>query len=180
MSNNIWMPSTDEVLKINLEISQLFSDENKPISPEGVRSLHMLSSACARPHTSYEGIEKYPCLYTKTAVLFHGIISNHPFFNGNKRTALMVALSTLYRNKLSINLGVTAVELFDLTLGLAANRFPQADHALTSDDVVNHLSAWFQKNATAIPEKYEPHSARFIPESLIVRFMPVLRMLADT
>lgn len=40
-------------------------------------------SAIARPYHGY-----HRCIYQKVAALLHGIVSNHGFVDGNKRTAL--------------------------------------------------------------------------------------------
>jgi death-on-curing family protein len=37
------------------------------------------------------GKEAYPTTFNKTAALFHSLINNHPFHNGNKRVALVSA-----------------------------------------------------------------------------------------
>ena len=47
-----------------------------------------LESALARPQATFGGEELYPDLWAKAAALMHSLISNHPFVDGNKRTAL--------------------------------------------------------------------------------------------
>ena len=47
-----------------------------------------LESALARPQATFGGEELYPNLWAKGAALMHSLISNHPFVDGNKRTAL--------------------------------------------------------------------------------------------
>lgn len=53
---------------------------------DGIRSIPLLDSAFARPQATFGGIDLYPALPGKAAALFHSIISNHPFVDGNKRT----------------------------------------------------------------------------------------------
>lgn len=53
-----------------------------------VRDEGLLASAIAKPWTSYMGVELYPSLAGKAAALLTGLLRNHPFFDGNKRTAL--------------------------------------------------------------------------------------------
>ncbi|EKD26339.1 MAG: hypothetical protein ACD_79C01248G0004 [uncultured bacterium] len=53
----------------------------------GVRDEGLLKSAIIRPQMSVFGKDAYPSLYLKSAVIFYSIINNHPFFDGNKRTA---------------------------------------------------------------------------------------------
>jgi death-on-curing protein len=57
----------------------------------GVRDLGMLQSAVARPQASFEGADLYPDLCTQAAALFDSLVRNHPFVDGNKRTAITAA-----------------------------------------------------------------------------------------
>lgn len=52
----------------------------------GVLSLPALESALAQPWMTFDGMELYPTLVEKAAVLGYFLISNHPFIDGNKRT----------------------------------------------------------------------------------------------
>jgi len=54
----------------------------------GVRDLGLLESAVARPRASFGGEDLYPDLWSKAAALMHSLIHNHPFVDGNKRTAI--------------------------------------------------------------------------------------------
>ena len=57
----------------------------------GVRDLGMLLSALGRPQATFEDQELYPDLFTKTAALMDSLVRNHPFVDGNKRTAITAA-----------------------------------------------------------------------------------------
>ena len=50
--------------------------------------LGLLASAVNAPFQSFGGVELYPTLTEKAARLCYGLAKNHPFFDGNKRTAL--------------------------------------------------------------------------------------------
>jgi len=54
----------------------------------GVRDMGLLESALARPQATFGQDELYPDLWSKAAALMHSLIRNHPFVDGNKRTAL--------------------------------------------------------------------------------------------
>jgi death-on-curing protein len=54
----------------------------------GVRDVGLLDSALARPQATFGGEDLYPGLWRKAAALMHSLIKNHPFVDGNKRTAL--------------------------------------------------------------------------------------------
>lgn len=57
---------------------------------EGVRDQGLLESALAQPQQTFDGIELYPSLPEKAARYAFGIVNNHPFADGNKRTGAAV------------------------------------------------------------------------------------------
>src|SRR3954447_2101174 len=69
--------------------------------PEGVRDMNALESALARPRNLLAYGDK-PSLFRLAAAYAAGIAKNHPFLDGNKRTALVVCMTFLELN------GVTA------------------------------------------------------------------------
>lgn len=52
----------------------------------GIRDLGALQSAIAQPRATLEGHDLYPDIVSKAATLGFGLIANHPFIDGNKRT----------------------------------------------------------------------------------------------
>lgn len=54
---------------------------------DGVRDEGLLESALAQPFQSFAGIELYPTDEAKACRYAYGIIKDHPFADGNKRTA---------------------------------------------------------------------------------------------
>lgn len=80
-------------------MADYFKDKEDPISPAGVKDEGLLESACLMPETCLIGGKgAYPTLFDKAAALFHSIISNHCFYNWNKRTALLAAMDFLAQN----------------------------------------------------------------------------------
>jgi death-on-curing protein len=61
------------------------------------------------------------------AYLFH-LANNHPFLDGNKRTALAAALAFLWLN--DRRLEASDDELTELVVGIAASRLGKADAAV--------------------------------------------------
>ena len=51
----------------------------------------MLLSALGRPQASFEGQDLYLDLFSKAAALMDSLVRNHPFVDGNKRTAITSA-----------------------------------------------------------------------------------------
>ena len=52
-----------------------------------VRDLGLIQSALARPETTLFGEPAYPTIDLKGAALMESLAINHPFFDGNKRSA---------------------------------------------------------------------------------------------
>jgi len=60
--------------------------------PPEVRDIGILEGAVARARASVYGEDAYPDLGDKAAALLHSLARNHPFVDGNKRTALLATL----------------------------------------------------------------------------------------
>jgi death-on-curing protein len=70
---------------------------------DGVRDEGLLLSALARPQNLLADSEETPDISALAASLAYGIAKNHPFIDGNKRTALVVARTFLLLNGFNIN-----------------------------------------------------------------------------
>lgn len=88
-------PDEDDVIAINLDLLGAASVLRDP---------GLLASAVFRPQSGFGGEEVYPDIWLKAAALAEGIARNHPFIEGNKRTAWISA-----RFFLALN-GITPVE----------------------------------------------------------------------
>ncbi len=64
----------------------------------GVKDLYLLQLAVGRPQMSVAFQDAYKSIFDKAAALFHSIINNHPFLDGNKRTSLFSAILFLEHN----------------------------------------------------------------------------------
>lgn len=100
----------------------------------GVRDWGLLESALARPVSSYAGIELYPTVWDKAGALTHGIARNHPFVDGNKRTAMVVGVTFLVMSGYWLDVSQDEFEM--VGLGVAEGRLSPSDLAL-----------WFEKNS---------------------------------
>lgn len=88
-------PNYSELIFIN---GVLMADHDLQTGKKYVRDIELLLAAAERPQASAFGADAYPTLYDKAAVLFHAIARNHPFADGNKRTATVGALFLLAIN----------------------------------------------------------------------------------
>lgn len=80
----------------------------------GLRNLGGLESALARPRAGFGETEFYPNLPAKAAVLMDGLIRNHPFLDGNKRTAITTAALFLQLNGYRLTASNSELEAFTL------------------------------------------------------------------
>jgi death-on-curing protein len=70
---------------------------------EGIRDIALLSSAVAMPYVSFSEQFLHTDIFEMAAAYAFHISQNHPFIDGNKRTALVSALVFLEMNGLSIS-----------------------------------------------------------------------------
>jgi death-on-curing protein len=94
----------------------------------GVRDLGLLESALAQPRAAFGEQYAHEGLYAMAAAYLFHIARNHPFVDGNKRTALLAALVFLNIN--GITLERESEALYELTMGVAEGRIDKAAAAL--------------------------------------------------
>ena len=94
----------------------------------GVRDLAMLLSALGRPWATFDGKELYPDIFSKAAALMDSLIRNHPFVDGNKRTAITAAGLFLRLNGWALQ--VENREMVRFTLACAQSQVALEDIAL--------------------------------------------------
>ena len=71
---------------------------------KGIRDKGLLESSINRPFQTFDGQELYPNPIDKAAAIFESIITNHPFVDGNKRTAYVLMRLMLKNNNIDIHL----------------------------------------------------------------------------
>jgi prophage maintenance system killer protein len=102
--NVVGTVSIQEILRAHYLLCEHFERETESIALAGPRDRHLLPSAVGRQHTQYGGTPKYADPVDIAATLFYGLIKNHPFHDGNKRTAFLVAVFQLAKtNRLLIS-----------------------------------------------------------------------------
>ena len=65
---------------------------------DGVRDIGRLESVVSAQHQVVFGEELYATVFAKAAALIRGIIGDHLFVDGNKRTAMLAGLTLLEVN----------------------------------------------------------------------------------
>ncbi|MBI4624425.1 MAG: type II toxin-antitoxin system death-on-curing family toxin [Verrucomicrobia bacterium] len=92
---------------------------------EGVRDDNMLESALAKPRHKFD--YGNPSMAELAASYAAGVVRNHPFLDGNKRTGFMLAAGFLERNGYAFS--ATEADAAVRTLALAAGEMSEAAYA---------------------------------------------------
>jgi len=98
----------------------------------GVRDEGLLDSALGRPQHRFAYGK--PTLFDLAASYAFGLVKNHPFIDGNKRTGFIVAVTFLELN--GLRFGASEVDATVRTLALAAGEMSETAY-----------SAWLKANS---------------------------------
>lgn len=101
----------------------------------GVRDAGLLDSALARPLNAYAyGVED---IFDLAALYAAGVVKNHPFVDGNKRTGFI--LSELFLNANGWSLDATDEDVISSVLLLAGGEWGEQEYAV-----------WLRENASSM------------------------------
>ena len=127
MQDPIWMDTADAVIAHDLELAAHGGST-------GVRDAGLLDSAMARARNLWAYAETTPSLTRLAAAYAFGISSNHPFVDGNKRTALLISFAFLDINGIEVT--ASQEDAYQTILALAAGGLGE-----------EALSIWFERNS---------------------------------
>lgn len=99
----------------------------------GIRDTGLLASALARPENKIA--YQLPSVFDLAAAYASGVIKNHPFIDGNKRTGFLTAYVFLDLN--GWDLLAAEAEAVDAVRALATGEMDE-----------NHFSAWLREHCT--------------------------------
>ncbi len=108
----------DEVLSLHAEQIRLFGGSS------GIRDLGLLQSAAGSVEATFDGAFLHETIFAMAAAYLHGICRNHPFLDGNKRTAVAAALTFLEMNGVEVDADEDA--FYDLVIGITEGRVSKA------------------------------------------------------
>jgi len=106
----------------------------------GTRDSGRLESALAGMQQATFGHELFPTVFDKAASLARGVIADHPFVDGNKRTGIMSAIVFLNLNNVDTK-GIEDKAFEDFAVKIAVDRLDVAE-----------ISDWFKSNAVKSSE----------------------------
>lgn len=118
-----------------IQINSFILDETK--GSHGIRDRGSLSSIVAQPKQKAFGKEFHSDLYSKAACYIRGIIFNHPFIDGNKRTAMASAFIFLEDNGFKSIAKDHEIEKFALRI-------------IEEGLEIKQIAAWLEKNTEEI------------------------------
>ncbi|MBS1814254.1 MAG: type II toxin-antitoxin system death-on-curing family toxin [Acidobacteria bacterium] len=93
----------------------------------GVRDGALLDSALHRARNISAYSEETPTIFQLAAAYGYGIAKNHPFVDGNKRTALAICIGFLRINGIIVR--APQIEMYKVFYGLAAGHESEASLA---------------------------------------------------
>ena len=120
-----------DIYELHIQLEKTF------ILSSGIRDKNLLASAVNTPFQTFMGNDLYPSIYDKAAQLCYGIVNNHPFTDGNKRTALHSMYVYLIINGFDIT--ATQQEVENLIIDVAAGNMTNTE-----------LAEWLRENTIKI------------------------------
>lgn len=123
--------TVQDIYELHIQLEKTF------ILSSGIRDEKLLASAVNTPFQTFMGNDLYPSIYDKAAQLCYGIAKNHPFTDGNKRTALHSMYVYLIINGFDIT--ATQQEVEDLIIDVAAGNMINIE-----------LAEWLRENTIKI------------------------------
>lgn len=86
----------------------------------GIKDINLFSSAIYEPKQSFGGKDLYPDIISKASCYLRSLAMNHPFYDGNKRTALLCTVVFLEMNGYRVT--GTDDELYNLVKEIVQER----------------------------------------------------------
>ena len=133
----------------------------------GVRDETLLESALARPQQLFTYGDPAPDLAELVASLAFGLARNHPFVDGNKRTAAAACETFLELNQTALE--ADDLELYPLYLALAEGKLSEKDFA-----------AWLREHIQSntqnqIHERYRHYKVKTVHKNSLSKQTPPKR-----
>jgi death-on-curing protein len=94
----------------------------------GIRDRGLLESALAAPAATFGGAFLNGDLFEMAAAYLHGLCTNHPFVDGNKRVAAVTALAFLKVNGVDLPVATKSYEA--MVLAVARGELEKSDIAV--------------------------------------------------
>ncbi|WP_303973858.1 type II toxin-antitoxin system death-on-curing family toxin [Streptococcus merionis] len=94
--------TAEDLIKINVMVIGKYS----PKEPVGIADINSLQMIVEQPKQEIFDKILYPDIYSKAAIIWINLIKKHPFYNANKRTAVLALHMFLAMNGYQSNLSL--------------------------------------------------------------------------
>lgn len=106
------------------EVVEIHSDQIERYGGgSGIRDINLLSSAVAMPYATFSGGFLHRDIHEMASAYAFHISRNHPFVDGNKRTALASALVFLELN--GVRISDPGEKLYEAMIRIASGKMPK-------------------------------------------------------
>jgi death-on-curing family protein len=112
----------------------------EPVGKYEIINLSLLESSVKQPFQSAFGEDAYPTIQEKSACLFHSIIANHCFQNGNKRTGVLALDQFLYANEYVLT--ISNKDMYNLARFTASYR----EQRISSKEMMAKITTFIVNN----------------------------------
>lgn len=151
------LPRRSRIFRLTPNYIEYIHDELLSVEWPGVetspradhRDRGLLESAVARPFHTACGKYIHRGLPRKGAALFHSIIANHPFGDGNKRTAVTALHHFLMAN--SVLLAAKNKDMYDVAVWTASS----GERHIPQDELLKQLTEILKDRSVPITEIHE-------------------------
>jgi len=141
-------------------------EDMDPVEPKGIKNFGLLESAVNRQTTGSGDYYKYPDRCNNAATLTYGVIKNHAFHNGNKRTGFLALIKHLYVNGYVLKPSTKSEEIYQLLIAIADSKLKEFSgqhrkkysfilkkeerkkHEWETDTEIRFLAHWIKKNTS--------------------------------
>lgn len=131
----LWIVFDIPFQKMDLELFKDLNEKAEKMFREewfyGIKDADALKALLARVDNGFFGIEPYPTTISKAKVFWYTIATKQMFNNGNKRTALLTALTFLRLNGYNLDFKDSS-ELYNISMDLA-------NKIMSEDDLEQYL-----------------------------------------
>ena len=122
----------------NISIEEVFQIHQAVIRRAGTKAsvcdFALLHSSIERPKATFGGKDLYPTIFSKAAGLLQSLCLNHPFTDGNKRTAWLATKRFLFIN--GYHLKSLKLDAVDFMI-----------YVDNSKPSINEISSWLKKHS---------------------------------
>ncbi len=134
----------------------------------GVKDLGLVQAIADRPNQKlYGSFIPYPDVFAKAASIMEGIIRMHPFYDGNKRTALLAAIAYLELNGYKMIVPLSAVR-FTVNIAKTTKNDTESNAIL-----IKKISKWMKKLSAKNGSRVVTWKAIFYVALPMVSLLPI-------